>query len=219
MALSISSFTEWLENDCQWHWDMNIDENGILTVTVVFDSSFPALPAGYTWLADARLIAPSFRKKKVERGIDSGRVHKGGYFASQTPRWYPLPDGGWKVLSIKKELEPYYGTLKEGAGKSVSWTPYSTEKFSSIIDKYTNDYGRYVIFAYNFLESGFNPSYPQAERNKLSERGKIRKQSLDIYLSVGISFIVRDNTGSTGRDTCVARLFGIPKHFVSKDLL
>ena len=51
------------------------------------------------------------------------------------------------------------------------------------------------------------------------ERGKIRKQSLDIYLSVGISFIVRDNTGNTGRDTCVARLFGIPKHFVSKDLL
>lgn len=150
MALSISSFTEWLENDCQWHQDMNIDENGILTVTVVFDSSFPTLPAGYTWLADARLIAPSFRNN---------------------------------------------------------------------IDKYTNDYGRYVIFAYNFLESGFNPLYPQAERNKLSERGKIRKQSLDIYLSVGISFIVRDNTGNTGIDTCVARLFGIPKHFVSKDLL
>ena len=217
MALSISSFTEWLENDCQWHWDMNIDENGILTVTVVFDSSFPALPAGYTWLADTRLIAPSFRKKKVVRGIDSGRVHKGGYFASQTPRWYPLPDGGWKVLQIKKGPE-YYGTLKEGAGNSVSWT-YSNEKFSSIIDKYTNDYGRHVIFAYNFLESGFDPSYPQAERNKLSERGKIRKQSLDIYLSVGISFIVRDNTGITGTDTCVARLFGIPKHFVSKDLL
>lgn len=217
MALSISSFTEWLENDCQWHWDMNIDENGILTVTVVFDSSFPTLPAGYTWLADARLIAPSFRKKKVVRGIDSGRVHKGGYFASQTPRWYPLPDGGWKVLKIKKGPE-YYGTLKEGAGNSVSWT-YSNEKFSSIIDKYTNDYGRYVIFAYNFLESGFDPSCSQAERDKLSERGKIRKQSLDIYLSVGISFIVRDNTGNTGRDTCVARLFGIPKHFVSKDLL
>lgn len=217
MALSISSFTEWLENDCQWHWDMNIDENGILTVTVVFDSSFPALPAGYTWLADTRLIAPSFRKKKIVRGIDSGRVHKGGYFASQTPRWYPLPDSGWKVLQIKKGPE-YYGTLKEGAGNSVSWT-YSNEKFSSIIDKYTNDYGRHVIFAYNFLESGFDPSYPQAERNKLSERGKIRKQSLDIYLSVGISFIVRDNTGITGTDTCVARLFGIPKHFVSKDLL
>lgn len=217
MAVSINSFAEWLENDCRWHWDMNIDENGILTVTVVFDSSFPTLPAGYTWLADARLIAPSFRKKNVVRGINSGRVHEGGYFASQTPRWYPLPDGGWKVLKTKKGPE-YYGTLKEGAGNSVSWT-YSTEKFSSIIDKYTNDYGRYVIFAYNFLESGFDPSYSQAERDKLSERGKIRKQSLDIYLSVGISFIVRDNTGNTGRDTCVARLFGIPKHFVSKDLL
>ena len=214
MALSISSFTEWLENDCQWHWDMNIDENGILTVTVVFDSSFPTLSAGYTWLADARLIAPSFRNNKVMRGINSGRVHEGGYFAYQTPRWYPLPDSGWKVLQIKKGPE-YYGTLKEGAGNSVSWT-YSNEKFSSIIDKYTNDYGRYVIFAYNFLESGFDPSYPQAERDKLSERGNIRKQSLDIYLSVGISFIVRDNAGT---DTCVARLFGIPKHFVSKDLL
>ena len=214
MALSISSFTEWLDKDCQWNWAMNIGENGILTVTVVFDSSFPTLPAGYTWLADARLIAPSFRNNKVMRGINSGRVHEGGYFAYQTPRWYPLPDSGWKVLQIKKGPE-YYGTLKEGAGNSVSWT-YSNEKFSSIIDKYTNDYGRYVIFAYNFLESGFNPSYPQAERNKLSERGKIRKQSLDIYLSVGISFIVRDNAGT---DTCVARLFGIPKHFVSKDLL
>lgn len=122
-------------------------------------------------------------------------------------------------MSIKGEADPKYGTLKEGAGKSVNWKPYLSEKFSSIIDKYTDDYGRYVIFAYNFLESGFDPSYPQAERDKLSERGKIRKQSLDIYLSVGISFIVRDNTGNTGIDTCVARLFGIPKHFVSKDLL
>lgn len=216
MALSISSFTEWLKNDCQWHWDMNIDENGILTVTVVFDSSFPALPAGYTWLADARLIAPSFRKKKVVRRINKKYADKGGYFAFQTPRWYPLPDGGWKILSVKGEADPKYGTLKEGAGKSVNWKPYLSEKFSSIIDKYTDDYGRYVIFAYNFLESGFDPSYPQAERDKLSERGNIRKQSLDIYLSVGISFIVRDNTGT---DTCVARLFGIPKHFVSKDLL
>ena len=216
MALSISSFTEWLKNDCQWHWDMNIDENGILTVTIVFDSSFPALPAGYTWLADARLIAPSFRKKKVVRRINKKYADKGGYFAFQTPRWYPLPDGGWKILSIKGEADPKYGTLKEGAGKSVNWKPYLSEKFSSIIDKYTDDYGRYVIFAYNFLESGFDPSYPQAERDKLSERGNIRKQSLDIYLSVGISFIVRDNTGT---DTCVARLFGIPKHFVSKDLL
>lgn len=86
MALSISSFTEWLKNDCQWHWDMNIDENGILTVTVVFDSSFPALPAGYTWLADARLIAPSFRKKKVVRRINKKYADKGGYFAFQTPR-------------------------------------------------------------------------------------------------------------------------------------
>ena len=216
MALSISSFTEWLKNDCQWHWDMNIDENGILTVTIVFDSSFPALPAGYTWLADARLIAPSFRKKKVVRRINKKYADKGGYFAFQTPRWYPLPDGGWKILSIKGEADPKYGTLKEGAGKSVNWKPYLSEKFSSIIDKYTDDYGRYVIFAYNFLESGFDPSYPQAERDKLSERGNIRKQSLDIYLSVGISFIVRDNTGT---DICVARLFGIPKHFVSKDLL
>lgn len=216
MAVSINSFAEWLENDCQWHWDMNIDENGILTVTIVFDSSFPALPAGYTWLADARLIAPSFRKKKVVRRINKKYADKGGYFAFQTPRWYPLPDGGWKILSIKGEADPKYGTLKEGAGKSVNWKPYLSEKFSSIIDKYTDDYGRYVIFAYNFLESGFDPSYPQAERDKLSERGNIRKQSLDIYLSVGISFIVRDNTGT---DTCVARLFGIPKHFVSKDLL
>lgn len=216
MALSISSFTEWLKNDCQWHWDMNIDENGILTVTVVFDSSFPTLPAGYTWLADARLIAPSFKKRKVVRRINKKYADKGGYFAFQTPRWYPLPDGGWKILSIKGEADPKYGTLKEGAGKSVSWKPYLSEKFSSIIDKYTDDYGRYVIFAYNFLESGFDPSYPQAERDKLSERGNIRKQSLDIYLSVGISFIVRDNTGT---DTCVARLFGIPKRFVSKDLL
>ena len=216
MTMSISSFTEWLENDCQWHWDMNIDENGILTVTVVFDSSFPALPAGYTWLADARLIAPSFRKSKVVRRINKKYADKGGYFAFQTPRWYPLPDGGWKILSIKGEADPKYGTLKEGAGKSVSWKPYLSEKFSSVIDKYTDDYGRYVIFAYNFLESGFDPSYPQAERDKLSERGNIRKQSLDIYLSVGISFIVRDNAGT---DTCVARLFGIPKHFVSKDLL
>ena len=216
MAVSINSFAEWLENDCRWHWDMNIDENGILTVTVVFDSSFPALPAGYTWLADTRLIAPSFRKKKAVRGINKKYADKGGYFAFQTPRWYPLPDGGWKILSIKGEADPKYGTLKEGAGKSVSWKPYLSEKFSSIIDKYTDDYGRYVIFAYNFLESGFDPSYPQAERDKLSERGNIRKQSLDIYLSVGISFIVRDNAGT---DTCVARLFGIPKHFVSKDLL
>lgn len=216
MALSISSFTEWLENDCQWHWNMNIDKNGILTVTVVFDSSFPALPADYTWLADARLIAPSFRKSKVVRRINKKYADKGGYFAFQTPRWYPLPDGGWKILSIKGEADPKCGTLKEGAGKSVSWNPYPSEKFSSIIDKYTDDYGRYVIFAYNFLESGFDPSYPQAERDKLSERGNIRKQSLDIYLSVGISFIVRDNAGT---DTCVARLFGIPKHFVSKDLL
>lgn len=216
MAVSINSFAEWLENDCQWHWDMNIDENGILTVTIVFDSSFPALPAGYTWLADARLIAPSFRKKKVVRRINKKYTDKGGYFAFQTPRWYPLPDGGWKILSIKGEADPKYGTLKEGAGKSVNWKPYLSEKFSSIIDKYTDDYGRYVIFAYNFLESGFDPSYPQTERDKLSERGNIRKQSLDIYLSVGISFIVRDNTGT---DTCVARLFGIPKHFVSKDLL
>ena len=216
MTMSISSFTEWLENDCQWHWNMNIDENGILTVTVVFDSSFPALPAGYTWLADARLIAPSFRKSKVVRRINKKYADKGGYFAFQTPRWYPLPDGGWKILSIKGEADPKYGTLKEGAGKSVSWKPYLSEKFSSVINKYTDDYGRYVIFAYNFLESGFDPSYPQAERDKLSERGNIRKQSLDIYLSVGISFIVRDNTGT---DTCVARLFGIPKHFVSKDLL
>lgn len=216
MTMSISSFTEWLENDCQWHWNMNIDKNGILTVTVVFDSSFPALPADYTWLADARLIAPSFRKSKVVRRINKKYADKGGYFAFQTPRWYPLPDGGWKILSIKGEAGPKCGTLKEGAGKSVSWNPYPSEKFSSIIDKYTDDYGRYVIFAYNFLESGFDPSYPQAERDKLSERGNIRKQSLDIYLSVGISFIVRDNTGT---DTCVARLFGIPKHFVSKDLL
>lgn len=216
MTMSISSFTEWLENDCQWHWNMNIDKNGILTVTVVFDSSFPALPADYTWLADARLIAPSFRKTKVVRGINGRHNDKGGYFASQTPRWYPLPDGGWKILSIKKEAAPRYGTLKEGAGKSVSWNPYPSEKFSSIIDKYTDDYGRRVIFAYNFLESGFDPSYPQAERDKLSERGKIRKQSLDIYLSVGISFIVRSVNRT---DTCVARLFGIPKHFVSKDLL
>ena len=216
MTMSISSFTEWLENDCQWHWNMNIDENGILTVTVVFDSSFPALPAGYTWLADARLIAPSFRKSKVVRRINKKYADKGGYFAFQTPRWYPLPDGGWKILSIKGEADPKYGTLKEGAGKSVSWKPYLSEKFSSVIDKYTDDYGRYVIFAYNFLESGFDPSYPQAERDKLSDRGNIRKQSLDIYLSVGISFIVRDNAGT---DTCVTRLFGIPKHFVSKDLL
>lgn len=216
MAVSINSFAEWLENDCRWHWDMNIDKNGILTVAVAFDSSFPDLPAGYTWLADARLIAPSFRQNRTVRGIDSGRIHKGGHFASQTPRWYPLPDSGWKVLSISGEADPQYGTLKEGEGRSVSWTPYPTEKFSSIIDKYTDDYGRHVIFAYNFLESGFDPSYPQAERGKLSERGKIRKRSLDIYLSVGISFIVRsiDRT-----DACVARLFGIPKHFVSKDLL
>lgn len=190
MAVSINSFAEWLENDCRWHWDMNIDENGILTVTVVFDSSFPALPTGYTWLADARLIAPSFRKSKVVRRINKKYADKGGYFAFQTPRWYPLPDGGWKILSIKREADPKCGTLKEGAGKSVSWNPYPSEKFSSIIDKYTNDYGRHVIFAYNFLESGFDPSYPQAERDKLSERGKIRKQALDIYLSVGVSFVV-----------------------------
>ena len=216
MAMSISSFTEWLENDCQWHWDMNIDKNGTLTVSVIFDSSFPALTGGYTWLADARLIAPSFRKKKFVRRINSRYGDKGGYFAFQTPRWYPLPDGGWKILSIRGEESPKYGSLKEVEGNSVSWVPYPNEKFSSIIDKYTDDYGRYVIFAYNFLDSGFDPSYPQAERDKLSERGKIRKQSLDIYLSVGISFIVRD---STGTDTCVARLFGVPKHFVSKDLL
>lgn len=111
MAVSINSFAEWLENDCRWHWDMNIDENGILTVTVVFDSSFPALPAGYTWLADTRLIALSFRKKKVVRGINKKYADKGGYFAFQTPRWYPLPDGGWKVLKTKKGPE-YYGTLK-----------------------------------------------------------------------------------------------------------
>ena len=109
MALSISSFTEWLENDCQWHWDMNIDENGILTVTVVFDSSFPTLPAGYTWLADTRLIAPSFRNNKVMRGINSGRVHEGGYFAYQTPRWYPLPESGWKTLGIKGGIDPIMG--------------------------------------------------------------------------------------------------------------
>lgn len=113
MAMSISSFTEWLKNDCQWHWNMNIDKNGILTVTVVFDSSFPALPADYTWLADARLIAPSFRKSKVVRRINKEYVDKGGYFAFQTSRWYPLPDGGWKILSIKGEADPKCGTLKE----------------------------------------------------------------------------------------------------------
>jgi hypothetical protein len=86
MAVSINSFAEWLENDCRWHWDMNIDENGILTVAVAFDSSFPDLPVGYTWLADARLIAPSFRQNRTVRGIDSGRIHNGGHFASQTPR-------------------------------------------------------------------------------------------------------------------------------------
>lgn len=216
MEMSIDSFTKWLENDCQWHWDMNIDKNGILTVTVTFDSSFPTLSAGYTWLADALLIAPSFRKRRLVRGIDKKYRGKGGHFASQTPCWYPLPDGGWKMLCTRGETYPWHGRFKTGAGESISWTPYSTEKFSSVINKYTDDYGRYVIFAYNFLESGFDPSYPEAEREKLSERGKIRKQSLDIYLSVGISFVVRSSNGS---DTCVARLFGIPKHFVSKELL
>lgn len=216
MEMSISSFTKWLENDCQWHWNMNIDKNGILTVAVTFESPFPTLPAGYTWLADAILIAPSFRKRKLVRGIDKEYRGKGGHFASQTPRWYPLPDGGWKMLCARGETYPWHGRFKAGTGESVSWIPYSTEKFSSIIDKYTEDYGRYVIFAYNFLESGFDPSYPETERGKLSERGKIRKQSLDIYLSVGISFVVRSVNGP---DTCVARLFGIPKHFVSKELL
>jgi len=80
MEMSVDSFKEWLENDCQWHWGMNIDENGFLTVSVVFDSSFPTLSGGYTWTADAWFIAPSFRQKKIEKQIRvKGNLHKGGH--------------------------------------------------------------------------------------------------------------------------------------------
>lgn len=80
MEMSVDSFKEWLENDCQWHWDMNIDENGFLTVSVVFDSSFPTLSGGYTWLADAWFIAPSFMQTRIERQIRvKGNIHKGGH--------------------------------------------------------------------------------------------------------------------------------------------
>lgn len=219
MEMSVDSFKEWLEKDCKWHWDMNIDENGFLMASVAFDSSFPTLGGGYTWAADAWFIAPSFDKKRVVRGIDRGHVHKGGYFALQTPRWYPLPDSGWKILGTFRNenlARPWPGKLSEGGGNSISWKPYGdVEKLALIIYDYATNYSRKVISAYDFFDSGFDVSIPDADRYRLSERGEIRRQSLDIYLSVGISFIVRNG----GTSKCVARLFGVPKHFVSKDLL
>lgn len=219
MEMSVDSFKEWLENDCKWHWDMNIDENGILTVSVVFDSSFPTLSDGHTWAADAWFIAPSFRQKRIEKQIRvKGNLRMGGHFAFQTPEWYPLLNSGWKILSTPRVVStvfqhPFPGRLKAGEGNSISWKPYAElGKFSSLIDWYTTSYGIDVIRAYNLHD---DPSYSGTERYDLSKRGEIRKQSLDIYLSVGVSFIVRNG----GIDNCVARLFGVPKHFVSKDLL
>lgn len=218
--MTIEDFKWWLSKKFIWNWEMNIDSNGILNVTLHFNDDFPSLGSA-PWRARAYFIAPNFRQTANMRGMEEGR-NKGGYFSANTPEWYPLPSGGWQILkplgyypNFEVPRESKFASFDQGNYlKSITWRPITDLKFSEVIKGYTYRYCDKVMKAIYFYETPTGESSVEPE-GKLTKRGEIRQNALDIYLSVAIVFVVNEN----GADRCIYRAFGVPRHFVSKDLM
>lgn len=212
--MTSKEFQEWLQKDMKWDWEINFDSSGSAEIKVIFEEAFPTLDNA-NWRARAYLIAPNFRKTANMRGIKSGR-HKGGYFSAETPRWYPLPDGGWRILessgyypSFETVAGPFIGFMNQDSNTLVlDWLPYGNSEFSEVIKGYTYEYCKKVMKGTEYYANNYNGD------GKLTGMGEIRQKALDVYLSVAISFVI----GEGGEDTCVYRSFGVPKHFISGEL-
>lgn len=206
--MTTEEFQEWLQKNMKWNWDMNIDSQGKLNLSLTFGQSFPTLD-GAKWRARAYFIVPNFSRKRNLRAIKSG-LNRGGYLSKNTPEWYPLSKGGWTSWWGGSERQKFAEIASDSPKTALSWTPLGTLVFSDLIKNYTYSYCRHVIAASEDLETG-----DMSRSEELTERGKIRQDSLDVYLSVAISFIVSKG----GNDVCVFRSFGVPRHFVSKELM
>lgn len=218
--MTVEDFKEWLSKKFVWNWEMNIDANGVLNVTLLLPEDFPSLGSA-PWRARAYFVAPNFRQTANIRGLEKNR-HKGGYFSANAPEWYPLPSGGWQIL---RPLGYYPSLWQLGKSKfasftqndhsaTIAWRPVGDLRFSEAIKGYTYQYCAKVMKATYFYETPKGESSVEPE-NELTERGKIRQNALDIYLSVAIVFVVGEN----GTDKCIYRAFGVPRRFVSKDLI
>lgn len=218
MGLSLDEFKDFLDKDLKWRYEPIVDGNKVLTINLHFDN----LPSDLSFgcVGRATLIAPTHRQGWFDRGFEYLRAKDGktgsGIVSQITPKWYPVPEGGW--------YEPK-NYSQNGSGRVVTldfalpvtadnlfWKPFGDNSFFEWMRGCANDICYSVFAGYNSLERGAVYDSDKDDE-RLTPRGEIIVRNLDLYFSVKITWIFQEGKESR----LIARSWGVPRRYVSKD--
>lgn len=215
-------YKDFFQDPKQFPWEWAFHRTGGTAVSPIYDLNsidlrfqavFPNIDG--QWVVYAYVIAPSFGKndKRPTRGIRlKGYEHNGGYYAHLTPKWYPLPNSGWKSLSASHL----------GRKSNVGVRAY--QRGICLVDPDFDNSALPVSFTggediYSVLGT-YKRSYTDIRLNPATHTKEMRdiiRENFDIYLSVALTIVGRHGTGRQTSDTIVATLFGVPQRFVSNE--
>lgn len=220
--VTLDEFKEFLEKKFRWHYDIdfygNVAEQGA-KVTVHFDESLPT--PDFRCVGRAYLIAPGFNQIAQTRGHEYFNDARGA-IAQEVPAWYPLPASGWHKLNPNAYCEKAKGQstcldfVLPLESNEMSWKPFGDVAFSDIAEGYCYKYVKNIAAGINELETGVDlDKIPGGQEDDLTKRGRIIINSIDMYFSVEITWVLQQGKQST----LIYRSWGIPQRYVSSDLI